>query len=369
MSVPEQTAAAVADTTGLDIGTQAAPTLDQYSEALHPADTPEAVDFATFERARITEARGKPADPATPAPVAEKPAPDDVEDAAGTGPKYGDQIAPHIKRPKPAGVSKAEHVRSELVARIAERDQELAQLRTGRTTPQPVAAPAATPAPPADGAQPDAKWDGSIPDDPAPTIDQFADADDPYKAHIKAELKWEQRKEQRVAQFTEHQTRAATEAQALQAAYVERATAYHAAHPEWVEKTAAIRNRVDPNTPLGRDLMDSPVSPQLLDYFAEHPEEFDRIARSGPRAFGKLEALFDAPKGETATKPAPVAAATPGQKPIKTTSSAPPPGPALGARPAEPANRVTAAVASSDFAAFEHEAIMQARASRSGGQR
>jgi hypothetical protein len=103
-----------------------------------------------------------------------------------------------------------------------------------------------------------------------------------------------------------------------------------------------------PLNAIAEEILDSPVMPDLLVHFSEHPEDLDRLAQlRDPRAlvreFGKLEARFD-------TTPATATSAAPRPKTI---TDAPAPPTTLGSRPSEAIDPVTAAVVSGDQSAFK----------------
>lgn len=255
-----------------------------------------------------------------------------------------------VKTPPPPGVSKRQHERNELIRAATEAQQRAADLEAKLRTPAPQ--PVRQPAPVAKPADAQPEWDGTDPNDPAPRIEDFATAEDPYRAHLKAEFRWEQRKEQRVAQFQETQARIRTEAESRAKGYAERVQSYVTEHADWPQKTAAIRAAIDPESPMAADLQDSPYAAQILEHFADHPDDFDRIARSPVRTalreFAKLEQRFEG----QATTPPPAATTAPAPKPAKVVTSAPPPPTTLGTRPAEPADEADAALRRDDMAAF-----------------
>lgn len=310
-----------------------------------PIETPAAPsveqDFRAFEAEENAKALGKPAPVAPPAPIAEPAAA--VPAADDTAPKGLEQF---VKTPPPPGVSKRQHAINEAIRHATALEQEVARLKSG-TPPanQPPAQPATPPQPPKD-------YDGIDPSDPEPQIDQFADAIDPYAAHLRAQIRWEDRKDARVAQHKAQQTARQTESQARMRDWAGRRDAFAATSPEFVAKAGALLTQLQPDTPIGDTIMDSPIGPQLALHLAEHPEEFQRIYglhwKAQLRELGKLEAsLSTAPAA-----PAPPAAPQP-----KLVTSAPTPPPTLGTRSAEPADPVAAAVARKDFSAFEQNEI------------
>lgn len=198
-------------------------------------------------------------------------------------------------------------------------------------------------------AQPPAK--AVDPNDPEPAFDQFLDQPDPYLALVRATAAWDRRQEARAEATQRQQQTAAHAAQTQMASFIERSQAHHAAHPEFLEKTAALRQAIHPQSFIGQTVLESAVGPQLLDYLADHPTEFDRIARQLPpdqalRALGKIEASLEPPSSAPAA-----AVLSP-----KTVTSAPPPPTTLGTRPADPADAEAGAVARGDFRAFQQAA-------------
>lgn len=112
-----------------------------------------------------------------------------------------------------------------------------------------------------------------------------------------------------------------------------------------------------PLNAIAEEILDSPVMPELLLHFSEHPEDLDRLAKIGdPRAlvreFGKLEARLDTPAAPTTSTPHP-----------KTISDAPRPPAQVGSRASEALDPIHAAVVSGDQAAFK-EARRRERATQ-----
>ena len=177
--------------------------------------------------------------------------------------------------------------------------------------------------------------------------------------------------------FEDHQARAFEQTQRTQADETLQRTADEAAtrvrsyaetHPEFEgqvdDRLLAIaplsalpaNARITPQNVLAEAIIQSPVTPQLLQHFStpEGQKDWQRLCAMPPpdlhRAFGRLEARFD--DGASAASP---------QKHL---SSAPAPATVLGARPADTADPIEKAVREKDFLRFERESNKAALANR-----
>lgn len=206
------------------------------------------------------------------------------------------------------------------------------------------------------GAPPKAEPVAPVVDAKEPALDDFLDQADPYLAYTKAVAKWETTEALKAAD----RTRAETDAKARDDAagferfrtYQTREVAFKATVPDFDAKTLPVRQALDLRSPLSLALMDSPVAPQLILHFAEHPDDFARLGSLGMtalplalRELGKLEARFESPASPAA------AAATTNLVP-----HAPAPPTQLGTRPAVPADEVEGALSRGDFSAYRDAA-------------
>ncbi len=197
--------------------------------------------------------------------------------------------------------------------------QELGRLRAELSTLTPPRvephAPAAAPASVASNG-----------DDPEPQPEQFPS----YEKYVKAQARWEARQEFKDQQAALNQRSAQEQAQRITTHRIQtmrsRVDAYRATHPDF---DARINPQVAAmpftthdavGTPLGDAIVDSDHAPELLEYFTDHPDDFQRLAALPPmfvfREIGKIEARFGvASHGPTPT-PVLVSAATPPTKPL-----------------------------------------------------
>lgn len=113
-----------------------------------------------------------------------------------------------------------------------------------------------------------------------------------------------------------------------------------------------------PHNLVAEELLSSPVAPQLMRHFSEHPDDLSRITAM-PEAFAKLPASQRAIEharwivreiGKLESTLATPAAPPPA--PLKLTSDNPPPAPRLGSKPNVPANETDAALARKDTGAY-----------------
>lgn len=206
--------------------------------------------------------------------------------------------------------------------RAAELERRLAALERGeKPAPKPAEAPAARVA--------DLK-------DPEPQESDYED----YGKFLSAHARWSARDELRQQQAAVQQREAATKreqaAQQRYAGYAERIE--KAGGDEFLSKLSpevmSLRpisvleagERPGPLNALAEELLDSPYSAQLLQYFSEQPEELRRFgalhtARELLRELGKLESRFDAASTTGPAQKAPVISQA--KPPVKPVTAAP----------------------------------------------
>lgn len=357
--------AAAGSTATLEQPTPAVEPTAQPTPAPEPADDRISIEDMTFAQRQDWEKTGvvpRRQPEKKPEPAAKVEADDETE------PTYSPAIKPFIRNTKPAGISKREHERNELIrAATEERARAEAyreQLERG-ARPQPQEQP-----PQAQQVQQHPGHDAS---DPEPTLDAFAaahpldeflSAADPYAAQLAAfnreVSKWDRRQDARAEQRQSQYQRAHSEFIQKATTWSQRRDAYAQANPEFVTRAAHVLNELAPRirpdqpssplTDLAEYAMESPIGPQVIDYLAAHPAEYAQLkASQSPRAV--FEAL-GAIKHQLSFTAQPAAAA-PAPKLV---TEAPPPATTLGNRPAEAADPVASAVARGDQRAFEVEA-------------
>lgn len=217
---------------------------------------------------------------------------------------------------------------------------------------------------------------------PAPAVETFPEYAEYLTQHPDASLeKWMDARDDWRDARKDAKAAEQSEAQALTRSQEARAQRFNAqiqesakADPEFLSKISpdvlAIRpiaalkpgEAAGPVNIVGAELLNSPVAPQLMRHWSEHPDDLQRLvtvpatlAHLPPverarehtrwmiREIGKLEAKFE-PAGEPASPP------------TKTVSDAPDPGTTLGSRPAAPADAVEAAIRRKDPGAYIREA-------------
>lgn len=154
------------------------------------------------------------------------------------------------------------------------------------------------------------------------TYEEYLDARDEwtYKQRRAAE-------QQEVEQQRQTQLQAAQQADLQQkaASWSERMTAFAAVSPAFTEKAIPFLQHVNPGTPLGDVLLESPVGPQMALHLVEHPEILERLNRLSPitvlRELGKLEAKLEGALEAPAAPPAPVVTKAPA--PVRPIGGAP----------------------------------------------
>jgi len=136
------------------------------------------------------------------------------------------------------------------------------------------------PAPPPARPQPQAFQPD--PNDPEPTLEQFADAPDPYAAHTRAVAKWEARQEFKQLQASqarvERQRQAAAALSHAQSDYDaglpqarERYPDFDAAHDEVLAELGRLP--LPARAPLVQRLLTSPLRHDLTHYLGSHPDD------------------------------------------------------------------------------------------------
>jgi hypothetical protein len=273
-----------------------------------------------------------------PAPATPDPAPVVDEDAAEDAAEQAEQAAGAAPAAKPVPtpekpISKRQQQINDLIRARAEADQRVAALEARLAQQQaPAAAPKAVEPTRAKPQQSEFE-----------TYDEFVEAVYDWKteqrqATERAQLEAQYRTRAEQAQQAEQQTR--------MSGWAERMQAFAEKSPAFVEKAIPFLERVNPGTPLGDALMDSPIGPELALHLAEHPEELTRIGALHPiaalRELGKLESRLEV--AHTSASAGPVA---------KHVSTAPAPPVTLGNRPADTADPVEAALGAQDFRAYQ----------------
>lgn len=166
-----------------------------------------------------------------------------------------------------------------------------------------------------------------------------------YIARYELAADREQDRQQRVQAATHQavETRVTT--------FLERRQAAIAADPSFAERiseavaTAVPLDLLAPHVPPGphnlaaQEIVESPVAPQLMLHYSQHPDEWQALTHLSPpgvvRAVAKVAARFETPS------------LTP-----KTVSDAPAPPRTLGTRAAQPADEVEGAVVRGDFLTY-----------------
>lgn len=200
-------------------------------------------------------------------------------------------------------------------------------------------------------------------------LEAFQADEDPYAARLAAFTRAHHRWTVANAAVV---TQARQSAEKVFTTYVDREKAYKASRPDFDTKTLAVRQQLNMTSPLSRAVVTSDVGPQLIEHFADHPDDFARIGQLGMTdlpaallALGRLAAKYDGSVASPSPT-VPAASAPAEQVPPKTESSAPPPNPTLGTRSAESTtDPATAAFVRGDFAAgrrLRNQQLAQERA-------
>lgn len=272
------------------------------------------------------------------------PAPSEPEDAEPASP-----AARFVRAAKPPGISRRQHELNETIrfaTEMAQRNREL-ETRLGQEPAQPAAREHEAPATARSVATlpPD-------PNDPEPTLEQFADQSDPYAAWMRATTTWDRRQEARQA---EQMARARAQEHDLLTrltTFIDRRDAYAKTNPQFLDRTQWLLDQLTPGTPIGTVVMDSAAGCQMVEYFASHVDELNRIARLPPgtqlRELGKIEGRLE----RTSAPALASASAEPVASP-KHLTSAPAPPVTLGTHATAPVDDVLAAIDRKDFRAYD----------------
>ena len=224
--------------------------------------------------------------------------------------------------------------------------------------------------------EPEKPYDGLDPSDPKPAPDSFED----FHEYLDARDSWNERRIERKAAKAADGARVTQEQQELTAAQQARVQKFAdqlktatTTDPEFATKlTPEVRalkpfaalapgEHGGPETIVAEQVFDSPIAPQVLLHFSEHPEALARLIAMPPeiqamparvrahhhiqwivKEFGKFEATLSAPPEPE--KPAPA--------PSKTITSAPAPAQTLGSRPAAAVDPKAAAIKSQNTQAY-----------------
>ena len=224
--------------------------------------------------------------------------------------------------------------------------------------------------------EPEKPYDGLDPSDPKPAPDSFED----FNEYLDARDSWNERRIERKAAKAADGARVTQEQQELTAAQQARVQKFAdqlktatTTDPEFATKlTPEVRalkpfaalapgEHGGPETVVAEQVFDSPIAPQVLLHFSEHPEALARLIAMPPeiqamparvrahhhiqwivKEFGKFEATLSAPPEPE--KPAPA--------PSKTITSAPAPAQTLGSRPAAAVDPKAAAIKSQNTQAY-----------------
>lgn len=311
-----------------------------------------ASDVAGYREARRAERSGKPLE----TPPADSSSAEPVEQVASTDASTSPTSeVGNRRRNADTRVQELLTDRARERERAERAERELAQLRQPAqpsdakpAASSPAAAPATFPS-----------YDAFLATHPDTSYEEYLDqradfrADQTYRAR-KAE---EQQAAER-AQLSRTQQERATKFQ-------ERITAVTATDPDFIARISpdvlALKpfdallpgERPSALNAIAEELLSSPLAPQLMRHFTDHPEVLQSLSTLSPRELlremGKLEASF--PDASAAQPPTPV-------------TGAPAPPTVLGTKPAAPANPADAAVASGDVAAYRAARLRQRTANQ-----
>lgn len=210
--------------------------------------------------------------PTAPEPNAEKtetPEPDSPKQRArhrAASQQAGPQDVPRIQE-LTRKLREAERERDEWKAKHAPRPEPPQARAAGGAVPSPTVPPA-------------------VFSESEPTLDDFAQAEDPYAAYVRALARYDRNKEafdakQAEAQSREKQTREQDEQARQQAfaAHLEREKQFVATHPDYREAIEKVSGDDGPPIPplLGEAVIRSDKSADLMYYLATHPEVLDQF--------------------------------------------------------------------------------------------
>lgn len=188
------------------------------------------------------------------------------------------------------------------------------------------------------------EYDGIEASDPEPQLDAFANDADPYRAFVAAQARWNARAENRkIDRMRSEQQRADTmqrtereRAQTFQSRIREQIgqepKAFLAALPQAVldlRPSHALRpdEQLTGANAIADEFLDSEIGPKLMQHFADHPNDLQRIATLHPiQAIRELAILGhtlrpDAAKDTASASAAPVISKA--KPPLKTVGSSP----------------------------------------------
>lgn len=335
-------------TAGSSPAAESTPQVEAVTTAVDQAVV--AGDVSAYREARRAERFGKPLDAKAESSPAQP-----VEQAAST--EVNADPASETGKPRKNAETRVQELLAERnqlreKAERAERlERELAELR--RTAPQPDVKPAvSSPA----TAETFPSYDTYLQQHPDASYEDYIDA----RADFRADLRLKTAREQEVR---ERQQQELTKAQKERAeGFRQRIEAVKAQDPAFIDSLSADVKALKPFDALlpgeqptafnaiAEEILSSPVAPQLMRHFTDHPEDLQRLGAMTPtqllKEMGKLEAKY-----ADSAKPAPA--------PLKTVTDAPAPPTQLGTKPAAPADPVEAAVNSGDVAAFRAARLAQ----------
>lgn len=188
-----------------------------------------------------------------------------------------------------------------------------------------------------------------------PSEDEIGTKYENYAAFVEDLTDWKVEQREARARVTEERTTRETEL----TKHVESFRKHFTDDPTLASQIAPAVRELTPSSLLPRGVrpngmseiaerfLKSPVGLPLMRHFSNHPEDLQRFAAYGPDEFYmELGVLERELKAASAQAPAPAV------PPTKHTTSAPPPPTTLGARPAEPADPIQAALRRGDFATY-----------------
>lgn len=333
------------------------------------ASSIEAGDFASFAALETARELGKTTTKDSGESSAAPPAAEPVEQATST-----DVSAEPASEPGAPSTGKGKGIEK----RTQQLDTEIQDLREKLKIRAELRNELArTERPPKD----DAKADSS----PA-TVAKFADyaewlqqhPDATYEDYLDARTDHRWAEQERVKAERAHAEAARTQLTGRAQSFRDRLNAAVQAEPDFFEHispevatqlTPLVEfQQTHPNQPIparvviAEEIIGSPVGPQLMRHFSDHPQELQALLGSTDytaivRAIGKLEARLEAPPSSTGTPP-----------PVPVTK-APPPPPSAGKRTAAVTDERRSAVERGDFDAFNRAETARELALARGGRR
>lgn len=199
---------------------------------------------------------------------------------------------------------------------------------------------------------------------PKPSEDEIGTKYENYAAFVEDLTDWKVEQREADAQRTQRESELTRSQSERATQFQERIKAAESADPEFAKSISYDVLSLKPFSALlpgespsarnaiAEELLSSPVAPQLMRHFSDHPGDLRRLESLLPREllreFGKLEARF-------ATE-TPAAVQTPQAPTTKHLSSAPPPPTTLGSRPADAGDAIKSAVSRKDYTSYRDEA-------------